>query len=270
MPDYTSFQGLPNARAEVAFVSGSRPAATDETKLIDMEDYTNLDIFIETFAYTPPTVLFGGAGTADGNLTTPGTIASIASTDTGDGKLVGKVDWGSIALRTPKARVNRITAVVSVRHDAQLWVSDDDISYSLVDNLATTTASAYTVNLTGAQQSFRYARVTVAYVSGNTSNINWDVSEIFDGDIFGGTVDISLQLKNADSGEWLDIVTSAMIGTTTDGPAVHGSVGRDGETLAGFVKNFNLPKTQTDLRMRLQVTSAGSVTSVSILKSGGY
>ena len=257
---------IPSSENSTPFSNASRPDTTDETVLLDMEDFSDLDIFIEQISYTGPTQSVGGSLVVDGDLSTIG--SQLLCPDDGSFIDFAHVDFGTLATRTPKAKIRKFLASSSREFTATLEVSNDDSAWSTVDTSVIDTPTAVDRELTGTSQSFRHMRMRAQWTGGFAATSNFAAYELYNGDIFGGTVDVSVELQNGETALWQEIVSAADIGTSTTDNEVHGHVGKNAVDVAGAEKNYNLPKTTTGLRLRLVVNGGGATTSCSIIKSG--
>jgi hypothetical protein len=275
LPDFISFQGKDYSKSEVVFAEASRPDTTIVTNLLDMEDYTELDIFIKALSYTPPTILTSipedsthktpGSATNDGDLGTQWTDP-IGYGVGGETRYYAIWDMGDSSSRSIGAKVSS-----TFNNQTHTWTLEGstDTAFTTPVNVGQTTTLNDSIGfIVGSVQTFRYYRLkssTPPSAGGSSAK----VYEVYILDDFGGTVNVSIELKNPDSGIWNEIISSADIGTSTSSAEVHGHVGRQATDEVGANKNYYLPKTITDLRLKLEVTGGGSVTSVSIIKSGG-
>jgi len=240
-----------------------------------MKDYTNLDIFIESLTYTPPTILTSipedslnktpGSATADGNLDTlwtdPVGYPSAAQT-----RHYAIWDMGDTSSRSIGAKVTS-----TFNNQTHTWTleGDNDNEFGSPTNVGQTTTLNNSIGfIVGSVQSFRYYRLKSSVPSSGGGS-DAKIYEVYILDDFGGTVDVSLEIKDQETGVWFQVASASAMGSTTTLNAVHGRASRDEVSVSGSVKNFYLPKTQTDLRIRLVVSGGGSVTSCSIMKSGG-
>jgi hypothetical protein len=255
---------IPSSENSTPFTNTSRPDLTDETVLLDMEDFSDLDIFIEELSYVSPTAIKGGPASVDGILTNAGDTEGISS-GTSPEELC-KIDFGSVATRVPTAIIKKNTNLDST-YTLILEVSNSESTgYSTVDS--DTFQFLEEKKLQGTSQAFRYIRITMTFFSGNTATNNFFPREVYDSNLLGGTVAVSVELQNDETALWQEIVSAGDIGTSTTDVVVHGHIGKNAVDVAGSEKNYNLPKTTTGLRLRLVVNGGGSITSCSIIKSG--
>lgn len=250
------------SQSEELFALQSRANGTVETKFIDMKGYKKLILLISAASYTPPTVLVGGANVADGDLNTYGTqVFATTSTPV----VAGVVDFGSIAIRKPKGRGKRTTNNTNNHYDWKLYVSNDNIAWTLVAT-ADSGGNGSVVDLEGAQQSFRYLRLRLEYRTGDTSNAAGQCGELYDGLQFGGQAQISFEVLDLTTLQWLTLISANDIGAISQGQATTITIGDVINDAANKKFNYALPSTQTAFRAKLSITTATIACGVSIIR----
>lgn len=248
--------------SEVLFANQHRAQGVTETKLLDMKGNKKLILLMSAASYQSPTVLVGDASIVDGNLTTygPTVFAGVGSP-----VVAGTVDFGSIATRQPKGRGKRVTNNVGNQYDWKLYVSNDNVNWTLV-----ATADAGDLNsvtdLTGATQSFRYLRLRLEYRSGDTSNCNGQCGELYDGLLFGGQAQISFEVLDAATGQWIPLISASDIDAISQGQATTITIGDVINDVTNKKFNYALPSSQTSFRAKLSITTAAITMGVSIMR----
>ena len=229
---------------------------TDQNLLIDLKGYKKFWVVMDADDYDSPTHLVGGANIVDGNLTTKGSLFNFS---TGD-KEIGKIDFGSIAVRVPASKTF-ISLGLGVGADYNLQVSDNNVDWTTVNEVRKSTNASNTQDFTqiGASQSFRYLRMFIDNISGTDSGSNTAVYELYDNNNFGGTASLSFQIRDKNSGNFFTAIPASEFGTVSLGVSVVAQIGDTGDKL------FTLPSTQTDFRARLIVSGAITI-GVSIQK----
>lgn len=230
------------------------------TKLISMGGYKKMNLLISGSGKTPPTLIsdtFGFADTApivDLDTASPTEYKSASTSQ----QVI--VDFGSIASRIPKSKSERQSSLGG-SYTVELFVSDDNISYSLVDSL---TSSGNPIDdLEGSQQSFRYAKLVYTLISGNTNLVR--IYEVFDGVALGGTASISFEILDIASQNWITVINASQIGAITNGGSVSKQLGDVVNDVSNNKFNVLLPSTQTGFRAKMIV--GGNInTGVSIVK----
>lgn len=253
---------------------------TSETNVIDMKGYKKLIVNMSAQDYTSPTVIENDgtwanqANAIDGDLATQA-ILQIADMEAGDTDTF-TVDFGSIALRKPTAKVGHDLNTNLEGNDhtitSKLYVSDDDVSYTEVDTR--TDSAVYpadvdvTFTLSDVAQSFRYLRVqSISAKTGtNRGAIRIDIDEMYDGGKLGGTGTLSFEIKNSVTDEWQEYIASSEFGTISDGvTAIVEQIG-DNITKSVSGKTYILPSTQDNFRAKYAVTGGGLTNAISIIK----
>ncbi len=180
-----------------------------------------------------------------------------------------RIDFGTKALRNLSAKFeshansNRNASLFGITR-VKVFISDDDIAYI---EIFTQDFQYYGNNInirtidTG-EQDYRYAKVTLEnYDNGHADHrFSNDVAmyEIFDNEQVGGTVALSIEIKDAFD-EWFVYVTAGEIGAITKGIKTIKIFGE-------AVGNKALPSTQDSLRFVLTVTGGGIKTGVSVMR----
>ena len=251
-----------NSISESLFVQGNY---SDEelTALVDMNGYTKMVLLISGSANPSPTVITDDFNFSDAenavDLDTSTATELLFQSITKD----FIVDFGSIANRIPICDLD-IEGVTPTNNTYELAVSDDNgvlDPYTTVDTQ--TTSNPNDVFLQGTEQSFRYLRFRFIHNSGNSIEVS--IREIYDGKTLGGSATLSFEVKDANSGQWIEILSGADIGAISKGGAVSKQIGDviNDESTDKF--NAILPSTATDFRAKLTVT--GNInTGVSIIK----
>ena len=233
------------------------------TALVDMNGYTKMVLLISGSANPSPTVIID-----DFAYTNPENAVDLDLTTETEGKFVSItkdfiIDFGTVASRIPKCELN-IGGVTPTDNTYELAVSDDNgvlDPYVTVDSQNTINPSD--VTLEGAEQSFRYLRFRFIHNSGNSIIVG--IIEMYDAKTLGGNATLSFEVKDANSGQWIEILSGTDIGAITRGGAVSKQIGDVINDVSTNKFNAILPSTSTDFRAKLTVV--GNInTGVSIVK----
>ena len=231
-------------------------------QLLDMKGYKKLIISMSNQQYHRPSVRSGGANIADGNLNTVGNTKNVNWTT---GATVAEVDFGSIASRVPAGKVERVQADLGI-WNMKLQTSNDRINWTTRVTKSTTQARIFTIS--GNLTSFRYLRMWAEHKTSTTGNRTFRCWELYDGRLLGGTASLSFEVKEEQTGSWIELISASAIGTVSQGFAIIKTIGdiEDDEPNGKF--NYVLPSTQTNFRAVLQIAGSKNTSSISILKVG--
>jgi hypothetical protein len=218
------------------------------TANLDLSGYKKIIVLISAAGYVVPVSITGLQSPVhysnlgnmiDGNLNTFGALLGQAL-----GESVSVVvDFGNVALR--QAAVS-LGSSAGGTFTTSLQVSTDNVTY---------------VNAAG-QQNFRYIKFTMTNTSG-TQVTDLNVNEIYDALSFGGTASVSFEAKEESSGQFIEILSAATLGTISQGQSVAKQIG---DTMALTNLNNILPSNYSDLRLKLTISTSSIQNSVSILK----
>lgn len=232
--------------------------------LLDMQGYKKLILIMSAQNYTGPTVLSGALITdipnsVDGDL---GTFAISASIPIASLPLLQSFDFGSKTTRNIRCKCRASTGLGAL--EGFLEVSDDDISYSVVDSsIFSSGGPEQTLQSDG--DSFRYARFRIEDNSA-TGTATMIIYEMYDNNFFGGTAEVSFNVLDTASNTFRELISASDIGSITQGQAKVITIGDVINDLALNKFNFALPSTQTGLQLILTVTNGGINTGVSIIR----
>jgi len=247
-----------------------------QTKLIDLQGYKKFWLIMSAQNYIQPTIITNDAPFTNINNAIDGDINTVTDAFnypdmSSSGTFVTEViaDFGSIDSRIPTAKVrttvNDLQPPTTSKNTVTLEVSNDNISYSIVDTYTLLASGGgatddLTSILTDVQQSFRYLKVKYSvFRDGNRVINNIYLYEIYDALKFGGNAQVSFELRDSND-VWFEAIASTEFGTITQGQSV---VVQIGDTLT---KKFFLPSTQTDFRAKLTVSSGGINTGIGIIR----
>lgn len=165
--------------------------------------------------------------------------------------------------------------------------SDDNITFNLVQDFGSIFLSG---NFSAIPITKRYIKIVIevnGYLvpeSTATFNINDDfvafvfdvtpanqsivinnVTDVFDGNLKGGTASLSFDELDVSSNIFTEFIPASEFGTISEGENIKRQIG-DVSNIAQSGKTYFLPSTQTGFRVKLSVTGGGIETSVSIRK----
>jgi len=147
-----------------------------------------------------------------------------------------------------QAKVRRDTITAGTWR-AKIQTSTDDIVWT--DNGASVNVAGDSdAELVGTSHSHRYVRVQAEHITSDDTDQDFGAYEIYNGDLFGGTARVSLEMQDSESGNWIEIEG---LGAT--------------DLIGSHERTSFPPRTATDIRLRLVITGGGTDTSVSITKS---
>lgn len=229
------------------------------TKLLDMEGYKKLILIITGSETESPTVVQDDFAFTNPSISVDSNLASQTGLKFGGTSFNDFiVDFGTLKSRIPKSNFN----VVKIgSFNIELAVSNDDVSYSLVDSIVNPSTGDHV--LAGSQQSFRYLRLRYNFVSGSVSQVS--IYEMYDGLLLGGSASISFEILDDVSGQWIELISASDIGTVTTGGSISKQIG---DVINDFSSNkFNavMPSTQTNFRIKMAVVGNINV-GISVIK----
>lgn len=228
------------------------------TKLIDMEGYTKMILGISGSSSLSPVVIQDDFGFNDTSLTVDLNLSTLTDLQFALGTKDFIVDFLTISSRIPSSKIN---AISTGSNNLELAVSDDNVSYSTVDSITSVSTGDHT--LQGIQQNFRYLRLRYIYVSGSANQTA--IYQMYDGLKLGGTASISFEILDMGSNQWIEIISSADLGTVTTGGSISKQIGDVIDSVVNNKFNAILPSSPTDFRAKLTVL--GNInTGVSIIK----
>jgi hypothetical protein len=179
--------------------------------------------------------------------------------------VAGAIDFGSIASRVPKGRGKRTTINGGNNYNWELQVSNDNNVWTTVSS-ADSGSTNTVVDLEGAAQSFRYLRLRLAWASGTADTTQGQCGELYDASLFGGTAEISFEVFDSSSNNWLELISATSIGALSQGQSFVKTIGDTINDVSNNKFNFKLPKTQTKFRAKLTIKNASISVGVSIAK----
>ena len=237
----------------ILFPQIARTEQTD-TVLIDMKGNKKLRVFISGADYVSPTVTFGGAGIADGNILTNGTVLN-GNYLAGE-ELLAQVDFGSIDNRNIECIVRHENSGTGV-WTARLYYSVNGVDWTLIELFDFPINQVYSKTMGGlGDVSCRHAKITIDWTSGSITGNSFNCRELYDSNIFGGTSALSFEQLNIASNLWQTVIPSSEFSTLSQGQEIVAEIG-DVNTVSISGKTYALPSTQNQFRAKL--TTTGSI-----------
>ena len=239
------------------------------TTLINLEGYKRFWALISAQVYVPPVILSDGGFTnpdnsIDGDTATFASLSKLSSPQSG---VFGQeFDFGAVMSTIHiKADMNQGASISSTpvqtyfRIFEKTLIGDswsqiyEDFQTVAYPNPNLITTYDFDIATTG-----RYFKVEWTNILNNGSLV-MKIYEVYDPEVFGGTVALSFEIKDSASGLWLESIPSSEFGTVSQGQNVAVQIG---DTLT---KKYALPSSQTDFRAKMTIVG-GLNTGVSILK----
>jgi len=248
---------------EILFPLELRAENSVTTKLITLTGYKKLILVMTAGAYLDTVIaLIGGANVVDGDLFTLGN--GIFMDRNTAPTVFASVDFGSIANRTPSAKLNKSNS--DNVYTISFQKSDNNIDWTEIDSAVVSSAGDTTFDSTPGD-SFRYLRLVVSFTAQNnpTAITTFASYQIYDGTFLGGVANLSFEVEDG-FGDFKTLISASSIGAVTQGNFVLITIGDVINDVGNSKFNFALPSTQTGFRAKLTIDSDGINIGVSIEK----